>query len=114
MGFHSFRPTLKQAAIRIVALEAMMVEKDTYRLDELFTVYKTAKPSAIVMILFDSHFPQHLTELFALLLGYGKLCANCYNVYKCSGTAHYCRADVKKSKECLFGCVNLDDSKKMR
>lgn len=90
MGHGEVTKTLEHDAVKAAYLECLLKPADRLRFDELFELYITSTPEALLDSLVDPAYPKHLTELFSLLYGYGRLCHLCKNVEPKSCKAHEC------------------------
>ena len=101
MGYGSKKRTENHEAVKVLVLECILQPKDCERLDEVFEVYRQAKPGALLNAFSGDLYPKHLVDLFSLIFGWGRLCVFCFNVEQKSATPHRCLTKVQKKDGCL-------------
>ena len=100
MGFGAPVKTDEHEAVKACVLECFLKPADLHMFDELFDMYLTSSPDALLDELFSPDYPRHLTELFSLLFGYGRMCPHCKNTELKTCADHKCPPKQSNPGEC--------------
>ena len=100
MGLGATVKTDEHEAVKACMLECFLKPADLYMFDELFDLYLTSTPDALLDELFSPDYPRHLAELFSLLFGYGRMCPHCKNTEIKSCSDHKCPPKPSNPGEC--------------
>lgn len=118
MGLGDVVKTDEHEAVKACILECFLKPADLHMFDELFDLYLTSTPHALLDELFSLTYPRHLTEMFSLLFGYGRMCPHCKNTELKSCIDHKCPAkpsnpgECKLNEECDYETGKIAEHKK--